>query len=98
MKKVKRGKLSSNKSSLAISVARTLSRKVWRKRLIRAVIKPTANPPTMEMANEVPAWVSENVPVVQAMRAIRKATSPEASFRRPSPFRILETRFGKEKR
>ena len=52
----------------------------------------------MEMINEVPAWVSENVPVVQAMRAIRKATSPEASFRRPSPFRILETRFGKEKR
>ena len=69
MKNVKRGKLSSSKSSLAISVARTLSRKVWRKRLIRAVIKPTAKPPTMEIANEVPAWVSENVPVVQAMRA-----------------------------
>ena len=52
----------------------------------------------MEMANEVPAWVRENVPVVQAMRAIRKATSPEASLRSPSPFRILETRFGKVKR
>ena len=65
---------------------------------MKAVISPTANPPTMEMANEVPAWVSENVPVVQAMRATRKATSPEASLRSPSPFRILETRFGKVKR
>ena len=32
------------------------------------------------------------------MRATRKATRPEASFRSPSPFRILETRFGKVKR
>ncbi len=52
--------------------------------MIRAVIKPTAKPPTMEIANEVPAWVSENVPVVQAMRATRKAISPEASFNRPN--------------
>ena len=66
--------------------------------MIRAVIKPTAKPPTMEIANEVPAWVSENVPVVQAMRATRKATRPEASLRRPSPFRILETRLGKVNR
>ena len=65
---------------------------------MKAVIKPTVNPPTMEMANEVPAWVSENDPVIQAMRAIRKATSPKASLSSPSPFRILETRFGKEKR
>ena len=66
--------------------------------MIKAVIKPTANPPTMEIANEVPAWVSEKVPVVHAMRATRKAISPEASFNRPSPFKIFEIRFGKVKR
>ncbi len=31
--------------------------------------------------------MGENVPVVQAMRATRKATRPEASLRRPSPLR-----------
>ena len=40
----------------------------------------------------------EKVPVVQAMRATRKAISPEASFNRPSPFKIFEMRFGKVKR
>ena len=62
--------------------------------MIKAVIKPTAKPPMMEIANEVPAWVSEKVPVVHAMRATRKAISPEASFNKPSPFKIFEIRFG----
>ena len=36
--------------------------------------------------------------MVHAARATRKATKPEASLSKPSPFRMLEIRFGKVKR
>ncbi|CIV69114.1 Uncharacterised protein [Streptococcus pneumoniae] len=68
-KKVTRGKLNSNKSSLAISVARTLSKKVWRKRLVMAVKNPIKKPPRIEKMSELLACPREKAPVVQAVKA-----------------------------
>ena len=97
-KKVNSGKLSSNNSSLAISLALTLKSNFCNHRLTKAVKRPTNKPPDMEIPKEIPAFPTEKVPVARAAKAIRKATSPEASLSKPSPFKILETRFGKLKR
>ena len=97
-KKVTKGRLSSSKSSLAISDTWALIKSLCSQRLRPALSIPMAKPPIIERTKEILAFPREKLPVVQARRATRKATRPDASLSKPSPFRIFSTRLGKEKR